>query len=117
MAALTALLGERTDLRAFVEFATPAAAGTEGTPFSAMSIFPCPVFTRLVAAQGSTLWAGGGNSSLRALDVLEPNACRYVPYYPTPAGAPFQTHLALAKGAENTPGLVAARFTVGSTFA
>ena len=63
---------------------------------------PCPAFTRFVAMPGSALWStepADANTTLRPLDVLEPNMCEYVPYLPiagAPAGGVTQ-HAALVK--------------------
>ena len=68
----------------------------------------CRQFNRLVAVPGSGLW-DSNSSKTEALDILEPNACYYMPYWPAPADGrssssgsgsgsdAMQSHLVLAK--------------------
>ena len=97
-AALLDLL-RRGNVRLFAEYVVaPPAAG-----FAGLDAHPCPDFTRLVAHPGSPLWSA--RTHTQPLDVLEPNACMYIPYWPAAAeaaggGAPGPTpgpHLVLAK--------------------
>ena len=60
------------DIRLYVEFAAlPAGASVVG-----LDQWPCPTYTRVVAAPGSPLWTRPG-SAVKPLDLFEPNACRY----------------------------------------
>jgi hypothetical protein len=65
------------NVRLFAEYATPPPTAT----FAALDRWPCPDFNRVVAVPGSSLWARN-DTATRPLDVLEPNACSYVPYWP-----------------------------------
>ena len=60
------------DIRLYVEFAAlPAGASIVG-----LDQWPCPTYTRVVAAPGSPLWTRPG-SAVKSLDLFDANACRY----------------------------------------
>jgi hypothetical protein len=81
-------------IRVFAEYAVVPSGSAGWASFRLSDPWPCPDFSRLVATPDSPLWSKG-RSKTQPLDVLEPNACQYVPYYSS--GAPLVVHLDLAK--------------------
>jgi hypothetical protein len=86
-------------IRIFAEFAVPkrTADAARHAGFVAVDRTPCPVFNRLVASAGSPLWEGV-RSKTQTLDVLDPHACKYIPYFASSSGSGAMTsHMVLAK--------------------
>jgi len=80
-------------------FAEAARMPINSRTAQSMSARQCPAYSRMVLSPNffHTTTNSTTLPPLRPLDILEPNACRYIPYLPSPGSPPFTIYATLTK--------------------